>query len=345
MKTLVYLGTPGLGENIQMIPAWWLWRGPGDSLAAVLPAAQASSGLFNGRADKIIGHELRWARHGEVIIDDGLIRSVLGSGLPTEEMVFASRQKIELACKLPAGASVQERHPSPGGIPVVEGNIRALTGRHGTDADHRLTLNFPPRSNTADEGGIVLCSGSFEPMRSIPPSSMVALLRSLTSARVSHGRPIDLVLSSERYIDAVCMAFRMLSSVVRRICVDGGTPDTLSHAASIIHEGSVVISPDSGTAHLAYASAEEAGRTKLLFLPTREPGCAVFSDEQRRLIVEHVMPEPRCDMMCRGRRGMSFSVPNGYPWSLACSRGQSVPCLHFGPTEACLIAAQAVGLL
>jgi hypothetical protein len=48
---LIYLGTPGLGENIQMIPAWreWQMKGPTPPVAlfVYLPEAQANSRLFD----------------------------------------------------------------------------------------------------------------------------------------------------------------------------------------------------------------------------------------------------------------------------------------------------------
>lgn len=349
MKThLIYLGTPGVGENIQCIPSWREWSADfGEDMYAVLPQEQAASGLFN-MAAHIIGYDIRWEHDGAIHLDkrlvsavETLIRSKVSTD-PDDRFKFASRQHINVVDPLPTNFEAQLRYASAP-VPVVEGNGLMLNG-HGA-SDHTFALSFPAPGKPV---AMTLCSGSFEPMRSIPPTAFVRLFRELVDQLgLGHGS-VNLVLTGPRYLDAIGMIDPKLLKYINESYLDEETGKSLALAARAIHDAELVVTPDSGPLHIALASRMMKGKAAnggLIFLPTREDEKQVLSEPQLEYCTVLKLPDPACAKDCRGRLGGYTSVPSNYPWSLACSNDKAVPCLRFSPEQAKELAAHIVAAI
>lgn len=333
---LIYLGTPGVGENIQMIPAWREWRTNSvtravRNLDVVLPLTQAQSDIFDSTNWIVRGYDIRWARDGSVILDQSFI-NWLHIAIGAEPCEIRSRQHIDVEGTLPKDWNVEPRFPSPGGISVPEGNGLMINGKMPSSTAFFLNLKALPESTD-----ICLCSGSNENMRSIPPSSFVHLAQKLAhqlhgGASLPKKKRLALVLANDRYLGALDTMWPNWKDQVFRWCVDEGTAITLQGAGAVINNSLVTISPDTGTAHIALAAAMGNPARKFLFLPTREFSGSVFSAEQLSYMTRWVKSAPACDKGCRSYHPGAH-VPKDYPWSLKCSRSSSVPCLMFSESD------------
>jgi hypothetical protein len=328
---LIYLGTPGLGENIQMIPAWreWQMKGPTPPVAlfVYLPEAQANSRLFDDVLPNMVAKPwpIKWARDGAVILDDALMGSInaIASVSPGETTHIRSRQEINIEAAPSGLVVVEPRYACSGTYSVPDGNGVMLTG--GPPISTLFALNMDVDS---PDQSVCLCSGSNENMRAFAPSVFVTLAKAL--AKALPPKQLSLFLANERYMLALDQMWPEWRDKVMRTYMDIGTAGSLKNMAKIIGLSKIVISPDTGTAHVALAaSMMSPADHKLIFLPTREHEGSVFSVEQSAFYTYARKRDPHCDRMCRGCNPGLKSVPDKYPWSLQCSRSNSVPCLKF----------------
>jgi hypothetical protein len=337
---LIYLGTPGVGENIQMIPAWRDWQKvgatPPAALFVYLPETQANSGIFTDILPNMVAKPwpLRWAKDGSVILDTPLLESISGihAVSPGETTHIKSRQNIliETTVPVPSMIVIEPRYACPGHHSVPDGNGVMLNGAPPTDTTFQLHMPVAG-VHMAD---ILLCSGSNEPMRSIPPSVFVNLAKHLDvalhgGAALPKQKKLALFLANARYKEALDQMWPEWKDKVLMCYEDTGTGQSLKHCAKIIGLSHITISPDTGTAHIALAASMMApDKHHLIFLPTREHHASVFSLQQEPFFTHVRKHDPHCDRTCRGCSVAPVpTVPKNYPWSLRCSRSSSVPCL------------------
>jgi hypothetical protein len=340
-----------------MIPAWRDWQNLASHtklvplrLDVILPSAQAASGIFTDILPncKALGYDIRWAKDGSVILDQPFITALYSECGSADPVEIRSRQNIDLQGTLPTGWTVEPRFPCPGHHSVPDGNGVMLNG--AVPVDTLFGLNMPVAGT--EMADILLCSGSNENMRAIPPSVFVNLAKHLDAAL--HGgaalpkqKRLSLFIANDRYREALNQMWPEWKDKVLRCYMDEGTAISLKRAAALIGLSRVTISPDTGTAHIALAAAMMApDKHHLVFLPTREHQQSVFSAGQAPFYTFARKYDPHCDMACRGCATIPAPpVPKNYPWSLRCSRSSSVPCLMLSDAQCHGISAIAMAHL
>lgn len=192
-----------------------------------------------------------------------------------------------------------------------------VTGQDAQGEDLRM-IAAPPEEKRASDYDVLVSIGSAERMRRLPEAPLVAICNGL------HRRGLRVVLHSH---GAKPEGLHTKVGYARNGWSDG----TIHQLKELVWGVKFVIGPDSGTNHLALAYGK-----KLVFLESREHVRGVVDAVYDDVCLPWRMDHPRCMMDCAARRKVFEEwprLPEGYPFTIDCSKEENVPCLSIKQRE------------
>ena len=324
MMPAYYIGSTGLGENLQAVPAM-------RALAQlhktrVTPVIRIPHHAVFQFDDEELAPAIGWPLHygdGEVVMDKALL-----GYLKSRDQFFRLASHMRINCDIsPASRNtIISMRPSSDRLDVVRSIYTRFGGPPMVPAEtFKLSCYFKGLEDIRPvRNHAVICAGSGEALRQLPLASMELIAGACKERGFRH---ITLLLAANQVVS---------HPIPFPFVPDLRTEKSLLSSARVIANAGVVITPDSGLFNLALALGK-----KCVWLESREPAIDLISPICMEQIVQFRKESPACNLGCRARNEDGYNQPN-YPLGLACWEKSPAPCLTYDASDAHRISELAV---